>query len=83
MKALREWKLACPANELDLMFPNGEGKPMNYSNMVGRHFLPALRTAELPKIRFHDLRHTYQALCSAKARTSIISRLSWGIRALW
>jgi len=30
--------------------------------MVGRHFLPALEGADLPRIRFHDLRHTYASL---------------------
>jgi len=30
--------------------------------MVQRYFLPALMAAELPKIRFHDLRHTYASL---------------------
>ena len=35
---------------------------MNCSNMVQRHFLPALKAAELPRIRFHDLRHTYASL---------------------
>ena len=59
---LKKWKLACPKHDLDLMFPNEAGKPMNYSNMVNRHFLPALVAAELPKIRFHDLRHTYASL---------------------
>jgi len=38
------------------------GKPMNYSNLVNRYFFPALEAAELPKIRFHDLRHTYASL---------------------
>lgn len=59
---LRKWKLACPPGELDLIFPNEEGNPINYSNMVNRHFLPALKAANLPKIRFHDLRHTYASL---------------------
>ena len=27
-----------------------------------RHFYPALKAAELPRIRFHDLRHTYASL---------------------
>ncbi len=27
-----------------------------------RHFLPALDAAELPRIRFHDPRHTYASL---------------------
>jgi len=59
---LKKWKLGCIKNKLDLVFPNESGKPMNYSNMITRHFLPALKQAELPKIRFHDLRHTYASL---------------------
>jgi integrase len=59
---LKKWKLACPKNELDLIFPNNAGEPINYSNMVQRYFLPALRTANLPKVRFHDLRHSYASL---------------------
>jgi integrase len=55
---LKRWKLACPKNELDLMFPTKKGEPINYSNIVQRHFLPALKAADLPRIRFHDLRHT-------------------------
>jgi integrase len=60
--ALRRWKLACPNNELDLVFPNEAGEPINHSNMVQRHFLPGLRAAGLPRIRFHDLRHTYASI---------------------
>jgi integrase len=30
--------------------------------MMSRHFRPALEKAELPKMRFHDLRHTYASL---------------------
>jgi integrase len=30
--------------------------------MVQRHFLPALKAADLPRIRVHDLRHTYASL---------------------
>jgi integrase len=59
---LKKWKLACPKSDLDLVFPNGLGKPMNYSNMMNRYFKPALKKASLPKIRFHDLRHTYASL---------------------
>lgn len=32
-------------SELDLIFPNEAGQPMNYSNMVQRHFIPALEKA--------------------------------------
>jgi integrase len=59
---LKKWKLACPKNGLDLVFPNKAGEPINYSNMVQRQFLPALNAADLPRIRFHDLRHTYASL---------------------
>jgi integrase len=59
---LKKWKLACPQNKLDLVFPNKAGAPINYSNMVTRYYRPALETADLPKIRFHDLRHTYASL---------------------
>jgi integrase len=66
MAALRQWKLACPPNELDLIFPNGKGNPLNHGNMLRRHFYPALKNAKLPHIRFHDLRHTYASLLIAQ-----------------
>ncbi|MDQ1278038.1 MAG: integrase [Thermodesulfobacteriota bacterium] len=63
MLELKKWKLACPPNGLDLMFPNEAGGPINYSNMATRHFQAALKAAGLPKMRFHDLmRHTYASL---------------------
>ncbi|MBN1849407.1 MAG: site-specific integrase [Deltaproteobacteria bacterium] len=62
IKELKKWKLACPKYNLDLVFPSGSGKPINCSNMVRRHFLPALEAAALPRIRFHDLRHGYASL---------------------
>jgi len=62
IKALKEWKLACSPNDFNLIFPNGAGQPINYSNMMNRVYLPALEKAELQKIRFHDLRHTTASL---------------------
>ncbi len=62
VKDLRAWKLACPPSELNLVFPTNRGTPINYSNMVRRHFIPALQKAGLPVMRFHDLRHTYASL---------------------
>jgi integrase len=62
IRELKKWRIACAGNDLDLIFPNEAGGPMNCSNMVQRHFLPALKAADLPRIRFHDLRHTYASL---------------------
>jgi len=62
MKQLKEWKLACPPCELDLIFPNQNGLPLEANNVVPRYFRKALKKAELPRMRFHDLRHTYASL---------------------
>jgi len=62
MTELKKWKLACPNSKLDLIFPNEVGNPIDHNNMVKRCFEPALKAASLPRIRFHDLRHTYASL---------------------
>ena len=59
---LRRWRLACPPNELDLVFPSKAGTPIDHGNLLREHFYPALKKAGLPKVRFHDLRHTYASL---------------------
>ena len=43
-------------------------KPLDSSNMVKRHFKPALRKAGLRRIRFHDLRHTNVAIRIARGQ---------------
>ncbi len=59
---LKKWKLACPPNKLDLIFPKEAGQPLNHNNVVSRYFNPALEKTEIKRIRFHDLRHTYASL---------------------
>lgn len=49
-------------DDLDLVFANEVGRPLSRANLVGRSFLPLLRRAGLPRIRFHDLRHTAATL---------------------
>jgi integrase len=77
VKALAAWKLKSGGKDDDLVFysvcsdqdkekskePEMDVRgPMNYSNMVQRHFWKALKKAEIPRIRFHDLRHTFASL---------------------
>lgn len=62
MKQLKEWRLACPRCDLDLVFPSENGKPLSALNMINRKFIPTLTKAKLRKIRFHDLRHTYASI---------------------
>jgi len=63
MGELRKWRLMSRySGKDDFIFPNMTGKPMCQSHMLSRHFFPALVAAELPRIRFHDLRHTYASL---------------------
>ncbi len=46
---------------LDLVFPSGAGTPLTASN-IRRDFRQLLAASGLPKIRFHDLRHTAASL---------------------
>ena len=46
----------------DLVFANEIGKPVEAGNLLRRSFWPLLAKAELPRIRFHDLRHTAATL---------------------
>jgi integrase len=62
MTALKRWRLQCSVTELNLVFPNGAGQPINHNNMINRHFVKGLENAALETIRFHDLRHTYASL---------------------
>lgn len=48
--------------DLDLVFPNAVGKPIEKQNLMRRSFKPLLERAGLPPIRFHDLRHSAATL---------------------
>jgi integrase len=49
----------------ELVFPNERGGPVDAGNFVRREFKTALRRANLPEIRWHDLRHTFASLLIA------------------
>lgn len=63
---LKKWKLACLKGELELIFPTDDGTPENAANLLYRRFFPALRRDGLPRIRVHNLRHTYASLFIAQ-----------------
>ncbi len=50
----------------DLVFCNHYGRPIESSNLTRRSFHPLLAKAGLPRIRFHDLRHTAATLLLRK-----------------
>lgn len=47
---------------MGLVFPNTLGKPMDGICLSRREFHPLLAQAGLPRVRFHDLRHTAATL---------------------
>jgi integrase len=40
LNALKEWRLACPKGESDLVFPNGAGKFEAQANIINRILIP-------------------------------------------
>lgn len=60
----------------DLVFCNDKGKPLSNSNFRARVFNPALKSANLPKITIHDLRHTAASIAiNGGARITAVSRM--------
>ena len=51
---------------MNLVFSNSNGSYQSADNLAKRRFLSALNRAEIDKIIFHDLRHTYASLLIAK-----------------
>ena len=58
--------LADRSRHFELVFPNVDGLPANYSSIKKNHFKPALERAGLPSsVRIYDLRHTHATLLLA------------------
>ena len=49
-----------------LVFCRADGRPIDPDNFIHRDWVRVLRRAELRRIRFHDLRHTYASLLIAQ-----------------
>lgn len=61
-QAVERAQLGAAWEDNDLVFPNGLGRPLDNINLLKYWFLPLLKKAGLPRIRFHDLRHTAATL---------------------
>ncbi|NTZ42142.1 site-specific integrase [Altererythrobacter sp. SALINAS58] len=67
-KVLKGWKLACPAGELNLVFPNGVGNIETHSNIYNRVFKPLMLKSGIvdgegaPRFSLHALRHAAASL---------------------
>ena len=67
VNTLREWQLACPKSELDLVFPNASGRPEQVAAIHYRGLGPLQRAAGItdsdkPKYGLHSLRHAAASL---------------------
>jgi integrase len=66
--ALREWKMACPKGEADLVFPTAAGKVEHHKNMLNG-LEPVMAAAGVvdkagtPKYALHAFRHFYASWC--------------------
>ena len=66
---LKEWKLACPRSEGDLVFPNGAGKVESLANIINRGLIPAQKRqvssvdGKAKYTGLHALRHFYASWC--------------------
>lgn len=59
VKELREYKLMCKPNDLNLVFPSPKTGKILYSNSLDKNFRLDVAAAGLPPLPFHNLRHTF------------------------
>jgi integrase len=66
--ALKQWKLACPKSDADLVFPTSTGAVEHHKNML-RSLAPVMKAAgvlnksEKPKYALHAFRHFFASWC--------------------
>ncbi len=76
VNALREWKLACPMSDLDLVFPSKSGRVEHHATVVRRGLAPAMIRAGVTVdghakyTGLHALRHFYASWCGLSRPTA-------------
>jgi integrase len=76
VSALREWRLACPKGELNLVFPNSEGGVESLNNITDHGLGPIQQAAGLctsrrkPRYRIHAFRHAAASLLIAEGHSA-------------
>jgi integrase len=65
--ALKEWRLACPKGEADLVFPTSQGRPRQINTIHTSGLVPLQKAAGIiegskPKYGMHALRHAAASL---------------------
>jgi integrase len=61
-------------SDLGIVFSQVSGKPLDGRDLVQRDFEPLIKQARVPRIRFHDLRHTHASyLLRAGVHPKVVS----------
>lgn len=58
-----------PRTKEQFVFPSQRGRPLNMQTLAETVFQPALAEAGIPRMRLHDLRHTYASLLIANGES--------------
>jgi len=73
--ALKAWKLQAGRNELDLVFADSNGIPMQRSLILKYGFRHALKRAGLRRVKFHSLRHSFASALIKRAPVTEVQHL--------
>ncbi len=57
------------AESIELVFHSESGGPLDGDNFRSRVFYPLLEKADVPRFRFHDIRHTFASLLLANGES--------------